>query len=58
MSGIRLSDVTVLRDKKGKPFVELLGKAASEASAIGVNRIHVSIADERDYAIAYVVIVS
>ncbi len=58
LSGIRLSDVTVLRDKKGKPFVELLGKAASEASAIGVNRIHVSIADERDYAIAYVVIVS
>ena len=58
LRGIRLSDVSVLRDKKGKPFVDLFGKAASEASAIGMSRIHVSIADERNYAIAYVVIVN
>ena len=58
LRGIRLSDVSVLRDKKGKPFVDLFGKAASEASAIGMSRIHISIADERNYAIAYVVIVN
>ena len=58
LSGIRLSDVSVLRDEKGKPIVELFGKAASEASAIGTSKIHISISDERDYAIAYVIMVS
>ena len=56
LKGIRLSDISVLRDKKGKPFVRFSGRAAVEALVVGVKYVHVSIADERDYAIAYVII--
>ncbi|MAI42816.1 MAG: holo-ACP synthase [Candidatus Azotimanducaceae bacterium] len=56
LKGIRLSEISVLRDKKGKPFVKFSGRAAVEALVVGAKYVHVSIADERDYAIAYVII--
>ena len=55
MKGIGFRDITVIRNEAGAPLVELSDSAASRASEIGAENIHISISDERDYAIAYAV---
>jgi len=53
--GFSPHDIEVLRDEKGKPYVNLFGKADEIAKKQGVNAIHVSISNTRDYANAFVV---
>ncbi len=53
--GFSLIDIEVLRDEYGKPFVNLYGRAAGLAKDLGVNRIHVSITNTKDYASAFVI---
>lgn len=53
--GISLKDIEVLRDKLGKPYVNLYGKAADLAKSQRVRTIHVSITNTKDYANAFVV---
>lgn len=48
-------EIEVLRNKQGKPFVNLFGKAAEIAKEQGVTIIHVTISNTRDYANAFVV---
>lgn len=48
-------DIEVLRNKDGKPYVNLLGKAAELAKMQGVVTIHVSISNTKDFANAFVV---
>jgi len=45
-------DLCVLNDALGKPSVQLSGKAAETAAALGIRRWHLSISHEKDYAIA------
>ena len=45
----------VLRDEKGKPYVELHNKAAEIAKEKNVKSIFVSITDEDDVAVAFAV---
>ncbi|MBE0508973.1 MAG: holo-ACP synthase, partial [Marinospirillum sp.] len=40
----------------GKPLMQLTGKAAELAAELGVKCIHLSISDERDMALAFVVL--
>ena len=47
--------VEVLRDDKGKPFVILHDQAAALAKEIGICDCQISIANEREYAIAFAV---
>jgi holo-[acyl-carrier protein] synthase len=48
-------DIEVLRDDKGKPYVNLFGKAARLAKEQGVTGIFVSISNTKGYANAFAV---
>ncbi|MCI8726409.1 MAG: holo-ACP synthase [Hungatella sp.] len=48
-------DIEVLRDELGKPYVILHGEARRLSKELGVTQIHVSISNEKEYALAYVV---
>ena len=48
-------DIEVLRDDKGKPFVNLLGGARDMAKELGIQTIHVSITNTKEYATAVAV---
>ena len=54
--GVSFRDIVILTDHKtGQPLVELKGHAKQQASKKGINRILISISDERDYAMAFAV---
>ncbi len=55
VSGFEMTDIEVLRDEKGKPYVVLLNQAAVISKTLGVHTLHVSISNTKEYAIAYVV---
>lgn len=48
-------EIEVLRNKAGRPYVNLYGRAAELAKQQGVTMIHVSISNTKDYANAFVV---
>ena len=50
-----LTDIEVLRDALGKPYVQLYGGAKKQAEALGIRRIHVSISNLKDIASAVAV---
>lgn len=41
-------DIEVLRDKSGKPYVNLYGEAKKISDSLGINKIFVSISDTKD----------
>lgn len=56
--GIALCDVGVDHDELGRPLLVLHGLALRRMQSLGVARCHLSISDERDYAIAFVLMES
>ena len=56
--GVRFSNIEVTRESSGAPKVELSGEARQRAEELGITAIHISMSDERDYAIAYVLATS
>ncbi len=54
--GLRLSQVEVLRDVLGKPYINLYGKAWQIAQEMSVTSIHASISHDGEYAVAVVVL--
>ena len=48
-------DIEVLRTSEGKPFVNLYGKAEELAKELGINSIHVSISNTKEYTTAFAV---
>lgn len=48
-------DIEVLRNEKGKPFVNLHHGAKDMAESLKVEKIEVSISNTRDFAIAYAI---
>lgn len=54
--GFGPEQIAVLRDCAGKPYIQLHGEAKKRADQLGVNQIHVSVAHERHYAIANVIL--
>ncbi len=56
--GIGLRDLEVLHDARGRPLLEFHGAARSRAASLNVVERHLSISDERGYAVAFVVLVS
>ena len=56
--GLVLADIEVTRDSLGKPGLAFGGRAAERAAALGVAAAHLSLSDERDYAVAFVVLES
>ena len=59
-TGIRndthFKNIEVLRDKNGAPIFNALNRLEKIISDLGITKTHVSLADERDYAIAIAVL--
>ena len=59
-TGIRndthFKNIEILRDKNGAPIFNALNKLEKIISDLGITKTHVSLADERDYAIAIAVL--
>ncbi len=57
LSGLKLKDIIVVREKSGKPFLNLRGKALEKLSLCGSKPIvHLSLSHESQWAVAQVVI--
>ena len=54
--GMRWTDIEVVNDALGRPSLVLSGKARELANAAGVSGIHLSLSDEQDLAVAFVVL--
>lgn len=54
--GIQWGDIQVLNDHIGKPYLQLDGLAKAYAQKLEVNAMHVSLSDEVDYALAFVIL--
>jgi holo-[acyl-carrier protein] synthase len=58
-SGVRgavtLPAIAVTHDALGKPLLEFFGELAAQVAARGL-RTHLSLSDERDYVVAFVVV--
>lgn len=53
--GIYLSDIEIISDDMGKPFVELKANALLRAKSVGIRRIHLSLSDDAPYVSAMAV---
>lgn len=54
--GIGFKQVHIEHDEFGKPLLSFTGAAALRAQVLGVSVINISISDERDYAVATVIL--
>lgn len=55
-NGLSWQHIEVSNDEWGKPSIELNGEAYKLAATKGVKSIHLSITDEKDMALAFVVL--
>lgn len=53
--GILPSEIEILREPDGAPCVCLSVKAAEQAERLGASRVHISLTDTEEFAMAYVV---
>ncbi len=53
-NGLRLRDIGVIHDGNGKPLLEFFGYAQTFIREQQITDIHVSLADEEGYAVAFV----
>ena len=53
---ITWKQVNIANNEKGMPVLTLTGKARERADALGVSRLHISISDEKHYAVAFVIL--
>jgi len=49
------SEIEILREEDGRPYVRLLGNAKTVSDALGVDMVYVSISHCKNYAVAYAV---
>lgn len=56
--GLSLHHIVVLNDENGRPSLQFSGMAEELAQKSGVNRSHLSLSDEPNYAIAFVILES
>jgi len=54
--GLSLRDIAVANDAVGKPMLEFSDKLADCLRARGVTQQHLSLTDEREYAVAFVIL--
>lgn len=56
--GILLSEIGIRNDDLGRPHLTFTGNAASELAKRNIVETHVSLSDEREYALAFVILLS
>lgn len=54
--GVSFHDIEVGNNDNGQPILTLHGKTRSIADEMGVNSLHISLSDELNYAVAYVIL--
>jgi len=54
-AGIKFRDIEVISSPSRPPKIKLFGKAKQRALKLGVEKIHLSLSHEQDYALAMVV---
>jgi len=54
--GVLLRDFYVEHNDVGKPLLQVCGKAAELCTSMGVTGMHVSLSDEQDQVVAFVVL--
>ncbi len=54
--GLSLRDIAVANDALGKPTLAFSDKLADRLRACGIDRPHLSLTDEREYAVAFVIL--
>jgi holo-[acyl-carrier protein] synthase len=52
----RFKDIEILRDEKGKPILNAVDEFKKYMGDLGITKTHVSLSDERNYAIAFAVL--
>jgi holo-[acyl-carrier protein] synthase len=59
-NGISFNEISVINNKSGAPFIELLGKTKTITKKLTKkkNKIYLSLSDEKKYALALVIISS
>lgn len=55
-NGLRFSDIEVTHDAYGKPLLNCYHGVEEILTKLAVNRTHLTIADEEDYAVAFVIL--
>ncbi|MEM9243073.1 MAG: holo-ACP synthase [Pseudomonadota bacterium] len=53
--GVCWHDIAIINDSHGKPHVRLHGQAQAIAERQKINQWHLSLSDEKDYVIAFVI---
>ncbi|MBV1910374.1 MAG: holo-ACP synthase [Kangiellaceae bacterium] len=56
VEGVTLPRIQVKNDERGKPYLVLHDSTREKIELLGINRVHLSISDEKEYAIAQVLI--
>lgn len=56
--GMKLCDIAVVHDHVGRPGLSFSGRTGQMLKEIGVVESHLSLADEHDYALAFVVLLT
>lgn len=54
--GVSFQDIEIYNTPNGAPCIRLSGGAANRMREIGATRIQLSLSDEREYAVAFVVL--
>lgn len=55
---VLLTKISIVNDKLGKPHVELHGSTKEYAIKLGITSWQLSIADERDYVVAFAIAIT
>ena len=56
VEGVTLPRIQVKNDERGKPYLVLHDSTREKIELLGINRVHLSISDEKEYAIAQVLL--
>ena len=50
------AEIEILRNKNGKPYFMPIGKLKTYIDDLGITKTHVSLSDEKEYAIAFAIL--
>lgn len=53
--GISLKEIEILRNSKGKPYINLLGRTKEIAKSLHIQKLMISITDTQDISTAFVI---
>lgn len=54
--GIAFNQISILNDERGRPFIECTGRALELITEKSIQDMQISLSDEREFALAFVVL--